>query len=152
MPFRPIDEGQRFLCNFQDEMNKMVERVWHGGVSTRPFDGQPWAPAMDMLEFDDHYVLHAELPGVEADKVDVTCLGNTLTIRGEKLAPTGTGALVNEIRGERRYGVFSRTIQIPEKIDSDRLSAKYCNGVLEIVIPKSDSQKSKSVKVTVRGE
>ena len=82
MAFRPFQDPQQIFGTLQDEMNRVFERVWHGGISTRPFDGQPWAPAIDLYEHDDRYVLYVEVPGVEGSTVDVSCVGNTLTLRG----------------------------------------------------------------------
>lgn len=85
--FRPFQDPQLSLGALQDEMNRMFDRVWHGGVSTRPFDGQPWAPAIDLYEHEDRYTVYAELPGVPVESVEVSYLANSLTLRGEKARP-----------------------------------------------------------------
>ena len=87
MAFKTIQDAQISLGNLQDEMNRLIERVWHSGVSTGPFDGQQWGPVLDVYEHDDAYLLFAELPGVDGSDVEVTVLNNTLTIRGEKRRP-----------------------------------------------------------------
>jgi len=149
MNFRPFSDPQQTLTNLQDEFNRLVERVWHAGVSTGPLDGQEWAPVLDMFEHRDRYTLYAELPGVDANEVEITQAGGSLTIRGEKRRPVVPSDQQRQLRGERRYGSFRRTVSLPEGIDGDRLSARCHAGVLEISIPKSESAKPKSVKIQV---
>ncbi len=147
--FRPFQDPQLSLNAIQDEMNRMFERVWHGGVSTRPFDGQPWAPAIDLYEQEDRYTVYAELPGVCAESVEVSYLANSLTIRGEKGRPEKVAEGTPSLRSERRFGAFCRTVELPGGIDADRASAKCCGGVLEINVPKSASSRAKTIRVEV---
>jgi len=147
--FRPFQDPQLSLGAIQDEMNRMFERVWHGGVSTRPFDGQPWAPAIDLYEQEDRYTLYAELPGVCGESVEVSYLANSLTIRGEKVRPENVAEGTSALRGERRFGAFCRTVELPGGIDADRASAKCHGGVLEITVPKSAASRAKTIRVEV---
>ncbi len=147
--FRPFQDPQLSLGALQEEMNRLFERVWHGGVSTRPFDGQAWAPAIDLYEFDDRYVLYADLAGVEAESVDVTYLGSSLTLRGEKGRPSDVTEQTPSLRGERRFGAFCRNVELPGGIDADRASAKCKDGVLEISIPKSAASRPRTIRVDV---
>jgi HSP20 family protein len=149
MAFRPFQDPQQIFGTLQDEMNRVFERVWHGGISTRPFDGQPWAPAIDLYEHDDRYVLYVEVPGVDGSTADVSCVGNTLTLRGDKRRPAGITAESSAIHAERRFGSFCRTIDLPAKINVDQVSACCHSGVLEITVPKSESSRPKSVKVNI---
>lgn len=149
MSFRPFQDAQMTLGNLQGEMNKLFDRVWHGGFSTGPFDGQEWGPPIDLYENDESYRLFVEVPGVEAERVEVNHLENILTIRGEKPSPVQDDAS-RPLRGERRYGSFSRTIELPGGIDAKRLTAKCHGGVLEITIPKSEASKPKPVKVDIQ--
>jgi len=149
LPFRALQDPQLSLSNLQDEMNRLFERLWHGGLSTRPFDGQQWAPPIDLYEHDDRYTLYVEVPGVDASSVDVSYLGSSLTVRGEKLRPTGVSDETPAVRSERRFGTFCRTIELPGGVDADRVSAKCCFGVLEVTIPKSEASKPKSIRVEV---
>ena len=148
MAFRPFQESQLSLGALQDEMSRLIERVWHAGVSTGPFDGQQWAPVVDMFEHPDHYSVFVELPGVDATAVDVTFLGNAVTVRGDKGKPADVAQGGRTIRSERRFGTFSRSIELPGDIDADRMSAKCNAGVLAITVPKSESSKPKPVKIT----
>ena len=150
MPFRPLQDTQLSLSNLQDEMNRLFERIWHAGVSTRPFDGQQWAPVVDLYEYDDRYVLYAEIPGVDGSAVELSYLDHALTIRGEKSKPGAVGEAERPVRGERRYGTFCRTVEVPPDINADKLSAKCQAGVLEVTIPKSEASRPKAVKIDVQ--
>jgi len=149
MVFRAFQDPQQIFGTLQDEMNRVFDRVWHGGITTRPFDGQPWAPAIDLYEHDDRYVLYVEVPGVDGSTVDVSCVGNTLTMRGEKSRPAGVNDETATLHRERRFGGFCRTIDLPGKINVDQVSARCHCGVLEITVPKSESSRPKSVKVSI---
>lgn len=151
MNFRPLHGAQESLRNIQDDMSNLMARVWHAGVTAGPFDGQEWAPQADLLERADRYILLLEVPGVDPARIDVTHLGCTLTIRGEKAPFAGVDEGVRMVRGERRYGLFSRSIELPAGIDLDKLTAKCQNGVLEVSLPKAAGHMPKSVKINVGG-
>lgn len=152
MSFRPFGMTPPSLSGIQDEMSRLLERVWHGGVQAGPFDGQSWAPPIDLGEHEHCYVIHVEVPGVSADKIDVSILGDSVTIRGQKNPPPGIdGNAGSPLREERRFGAFSRSIELPPGIDADKLSARCSDGVLEITIPKSAAAKPKTVKIQVDG-
>ncbi len=149
--FRPFQDPQMSLGALQDEMNRLFERVWHGGVSTRPFDGQAWAPPIDLFEFDDRYVLFAEIPGVAPESVELSCLGNCLTIRGEKRRPPDIKQETSR-QSERRFGAFCRTVDLPCEVEADRAGAKFVNGVLEVTVPKSAASRPRTIRVEVKDD
>jgi len=147
MAFRPIQDTQQVLNSLQDEMNRMFDRVWHVGVSTPPLDGQQWAPPADVYEYDDRFVILAEVPGIDAAGIEINVLGNTLTIRGEKKKPAVAADATATPRSECRYGRFCRTIELPAGAAKERVSAKSHGGLLEVTVPKSETVKPKVVKV-----
>lgn len=150
MSFRPFNmDPQLSLNNLQDDLNRVMEKFWHAGLSTGPFNGQQWAPVVDMYEREDSYQLYAEIPGIDPSTIDVTFLGNTLTLRGDKIRPEGVADNDRPVRGERRYGNFCRAIDLPGDVDPDRMNAKCDHGVLKITIPKNESSKPRSVKISV---
>ena len=137
------------LSNLQDEMNHLVERVWHAGLSTGPLDGQEWAPAVDMYEGPERYTLYVEVPGVEPGAIEVSYLSGALTIRGEKVAGPGASEAGRLVRHERRFGKFRRAVELPTDVEPDKLTAKYQTGVLEITLPKTKASVAHSVKIQV---
>jgi len=150
MSFWPPQNPAYLIGNLQDEVNRLVERVWHAGVSTRPFDGQEWAPTIDLIDQAEQYVAYVEVPGIEPGEVDVTHAGSVLTIRGTKRSPVASLPHGGPLRSERRFGSFCRMIELPADSDTGQLSAKYQSGVLVITIPKSASARPKSVKIDVK--
>ncbi|MFQ5414817.1 MAG: Hsp20/alpha crystallin family protein [Phycisphaerae bacterium] len=150
--FTPPRDFPVSLSGLQEDLNRIMERVWHAGVSTGPFDGQAWAPPVDMYETDDGYTVLVEVAGVEPAGVDVSYVGQVLTVRGDKPRPVGEGEDRRSIRSERRYGKFQRTLDLPADSDPDRLSAECRAGVLTITIPRSEASKPKTVKVAVKGD
>lgn len=150
MPIPSLQNMDLSLGNLQDEMNRLFQRAWHAGLSTGPLDGQQWAPLIDLFEHDNHYTLFAELAGVDAGAIEVTHVGHTLSIRGEKTKPSGACEPEKAIRKERGFGSFCRAVELPDDCDVEQLSAKSHNGVLVITIPKSESSKPKAVKIDVQ--
>lgn len=149
MPFWTPQDPQFSLRNFQEDLNRLMERVWHSGVSMGPFDGQEWAPPVDLYEHAEHYTLYVEVAGIDPGTVEVSYVGDSLTVRGIKETPAGVNEQSRPIRRERRFGAFCRTIALPGGIDADRLAAKCNGGVLEITVPKTESSRAKAVKIEV---
>ena len=150
MPFKPFGKDLHVsLTNLQDEMNHLFERMWHSGVSAGPFDGQEWAPALDVAELPRSYVVTVEVPGVDAAAIDVSFLGQTMTIRGSKPAPNNDESDQRAIHRERRFGTFMRTIDLPTEVQEAHVSAKCKGGVLEVTVPKAEGSMPKAIRVDV---
>lgn len=147
MTFPRLQDTQLSLSGLQDEVNRIFERIWHAGVSTGPFDGQKWAPVVDLYERAEHYTLYVEVPGVDGSAIELSYLDHELTIRGEKPRPAGADEAGRSLRQERRFGTFCRAVELPRGIDADKLSAACNAGVLEITIPKSASSRPKAIKI-----
>jgi HSP20 family protein len=132
----------------------MVLERWRPGFDVGPFwmatDGDKnWMPAIDIFEKKDKFVVKAELPGMKEDDIDVSVIGGTLTISGEKETETE----VNEedyYHSERSYGNFMRAVSLPSNVNTDKIEAKYEDGVLEITLPKIAELKPKKVKVAAK--
>jgi HSP20 family protein len=102
---------------------------------------------VDIFEYDDRYMLFAELPGLSAASIEVHQVGNKVTIRGEKKKPEAAADAVATVRNECRYGQFCRTIELPEGTAADRITAKSNAGILEISVPKTEANKPKTIRV-----
>jgi HSP20 family protein len=105
-----------------------------------------WAPAVDIFEKGDDLVIRAEIPGVDKDDVDITVRNNSLTLRGERKREQEINE-DNSYRLERSYGNFVRSFTLPRTVDSTRISARYDNGVLDIVLPKAEEAKPKKIEI-----
>ncbi|MFQ6014070.1 MAG: Hsp20/alpha crystallin family protein [Anaerolineae bacterium] len=102
--------------------------------------------AIDMYETEDDVVVKTAVPGVSPDDIDISIVGDTLSIKGE----TKTEEEVKEgsyLRRERHYGAFSRTVSLPAGIKADKAEASYENGILTLTIPKAEEVKPKTIKV-----
>ncbi|WP_107660031.1 Hsp20/alpha crystallin family protein [Nocardia suismassiliense] len=100
---------------------------------------------MDLFKAGDHYVLHADLPGVDPGSVDVSVDNGTLTLRAQRSAPSEEG--VQWIASERFAGNFMRQISLGDNVDADKISAAYNNGVLSVTIPIAERAKPRRIEV-----
>ena len=107
---------------------------------------RPAAMPMDAYRKDDTFYAELDLPGVDADSIDLTVEQNVLTVRAERQSPTGDGH--ESILAERPYGVFSRQVFLGESLDVDNLTADYNAGVLTIRIPVAEQAKPRKVLVS----
>jgi HSP20 family protein len=105
---------------------------------------------MDLYRDGDHYVLTADLPGVDPGSVDIDVDGQLLTIRAERTLAAGEG--VKWITREREAASFVRQLNLGQGIDTDRISASYDNGVLSVTIPVSEKAKPRRIEVATGGE
>lgn len=137
------------LTDLQHGINQLFDQVWHAGIRTGPFDGQDWAPPVDVMEKFDRFVIEVELPGLNHNDVEVTCLDNQVTIKGQK---TRSQAVDDEDLvkvSERRYGGFCRIITLSEAIKSETLKAKFDKGVLSIEVPKQQTSTRQQIKIEI---
>ena len=105
-----------------------------------------WAPALDISERKDAYLVTVELPGVQADDLQVTLEDGLLTIQGERhFAHDSSEQQFHRI--ERRYGAFRRSITLPAHVMTDAVQATAGGGVLQILVPKAEEAKPKQIKV-----
>lgn len=100
---------------------------------------------MDLFRDGDHYVLNADLPGIDPGSVDVDVDGQLLTIRAERTPRSQEG--VKWLAHERPTGSFLRQLTLGEGIDSSRISATYENGVLSVMIPVAERAKPRKIEV-----
>jgi HSP20 family protein len=107
-----------------------------------------WSPLVDVHETKDGLQLLVELPGVKQEDIQVSMVGDTLTLKGERKRETEVKE-DNYHRIERSYGTFQRSIVLPSVVDPNRVKATYRDGVLEIQLPKKEETKPKEIKVEV---
>jgi HSP20 family protein len=107
-----------------------------------------WVPAINILEKDDSMQITADLPGLNPEDVEVTVEQGVLNIRGErKFEDAAEGETFHRV--ERLYGVFERNFTLPNSIDTDKIEAKFNNGVMVLTLPKREESKPRSVKIKV---
>ena len=108
-------------------------------------DRAPRFMPMDLYKVDDHYVLSADLPGIDPGSIDVDVDRGTLTLTAHRSAPENTG--VQWITSERFAGTFRRQVSLGDGVDTERISAAYDNGVLSITIPLAERAKPRKIDI-----
>jgi HSP20 family protein len=109
---------------------------------------EAWAPAVDVYETRDSYVVTAEVPGLTRDQIDVELEAERLTIRGQRADRGATsGAIVHYHQVERGHGSFARTFEFAEAIDRERVAADLANGVLSVTLRKLPSPPARRITV-----
>ncbi|NLX13685.1 MAG: Hsp20/alpha crystallin family protein [Phycisphaerales bacterium] len=135
----------------QSELGNLWQRFWHSGISTGPFDGQDFAPPIELREYPDRYVLMVELPGVTRETIEVNANATTITLAGQKAEPAFASnpktPSVHMVRSDRRYGRFRREIIMPGAIQPETTSARLCDGVLEVTAIKPPHSTPISIQV-----
>jgi len=112
-------------------------------------DAFTWAPRVDLADENGHFVLTAELPGIEPEDVDIEVEGNVLTIRGEKkLEREHKDERVHV--AERRYGSFERSFTLPSSADPEKVEAAFRQGVLKLQIAKRPEARGRKIKVRAK--
>lgn len=130
----PLRELQRM----QGELN----RVFSGAGRSLSQD----VPAINAWVGEADVIVEAELPGVDPAKVDISVVGDTLTLSGSREAEAlKSGESYH--RQERDFGRFSRTIQLPFHVEADKVAAKYSRGVLKITMPRAEADKPRKIAV-----
>jgi HSP20 family protein len=104
---------------------------------------ESWSPNVNLYETDQAYVVCVDLAGVDKEKIDVEVHENQLTLKGAREVPMQCGPDENAARRPRvhlmeiDHGAFSRTVELPQDVVRDKITAQYLNGMLWIEIPKS---------------
>jgi HSP20 family protein len=135
----------REVATLQREVDRALRDVF--GASTSPATAGAFAPALDVEENEDSFVLHVELPGVSADDVEVSLEENVLTIEGQRDFYSDREA-EGFRRVERAFGRFHRAIRLPDRVDAQRVTATHRDGVLTIEVPKAEEAKPRRITVT----
>ncbi len=141
---RFLDRGfNRFFSDFPELFPRFHTAWW----PTNTEDGD-FVPMIELIEKEGHYILRAEIPGVMKEDIDISIDNDILKLKGEKKSMEES--VESECYcSERSYGHFLRTIHLPSGVDSEKIDAKYNNGVLEVTLPKKEEVKVKEIKLKV---
>jgi HSP20 family protein len=138
----------------QDELSPMLARELgrYGQRQGAAAAATPaWAPALDIAERKDAYLITVELPGVKLDDLTITLEDGLLTIQGDRRF-AGDSSDQQFHRVERRYGAFRRSITLPAHVQADAVEATVEDGVLQIMVPKAEEAKPKRIQVRPGGQ
>ena len=138
-PWNVLQQLQREMNSLFD--NRLPAEGENGNVAT-----SDWAPAVDIKEEDDRFLVLADIPGVDPEDIEVNMENGILSIKGERKSEH-----MEEKEGykrvERAYGAFHRRFTLPESADPEGIKAKSRHGSLEIVIPKREAVQPRRISV-----
>jgi len=129
-----------------DRLQSEVERLFDRPRAAANDSYAPGYPPVNLWSGEDEVVLSAELPGVDADKIDISVVDDTVTVSGARSADEVPAGAVFRHR-ERGHGRFSRGFRLPFRIDASAVDARYANGVLEVTLRRAADDRPKKVPV-----
>ena len=137
----------REMRRMEDTIEQMRRRFGSQGVdSSGP---EAWVAPLDIIQEGDNIVLHASLPGVNPDQINVTYEDGVLTIEGrtENSFEHQEG---NYLMRERHAGRFHRSVRLPDVVDVDKAETSYQSGVLTVTLPKAEEKRARKLDVQVK--
>jgi len=138
------------LINLHDDLGRMFEADLNSGACPDlQVSRGAWSPKVDFFDRGEAAVLRAELPGLEQEDIELEVQDRRLLLAGERRF---TREVKEEQyhRVERSYGRFCRSFTLPYEVDREKVAATYRNGVLEVVLPRSERVESR--RIVVEGE
>lgn len=127
----------------EDDLN----RIWDITIGRTPEDRvENWLPAIDVKENEKEITVVADVPGLEKENLTITVHEGVLTVRGERKQEEEVRE-ENYHRVERTYGTFERRIGLPAEVDGETVKATFRNGVLKIVLPKTERAQPRQIEV-----
>jgi HSP20 family protein len=125
------------LASLQDEIDRLFESPLRA-----------WAPALDVREDADNFVIRTELPGLKRDDINVSLQDGALVISGERtVEKVEDGVEIH--RQERYYGKFQRALSLPAPVAANQIKAQYKDGILIVTLPKAEEAKPKQIDISV---
>ncbi len=133
------------LTGVRNELDKVFESSF--GSFFRPLGSlNRWNPAVDVYQDNDQYTVHAELPGLKKEEIEISLNGDTLTIAGERKHEANADG---GSRTERYFGKFQRSLTLPVAVNSEKVTATYKDGILKILLPKAEEAKPKQIPISL---
>jgi HSP20 family protein len=147
--FDPVGE----LVSLRSAMDRLFEDSFVSPTVWRTIagNGDGITPPIDVHETPDELVITASMPGVKPEDLEVTMTGQQLTLRGEVKADE-TVERDQYLYRERRHGTFSRTLQLPVRVEGDKAQASFADGVLTLRIPKAEEVKPRQIRIQADGD
>ena len=128
-------------------MRRQMDRLFEGLSGRLLGEPSPGVfPLVNVTESSDNYYVRAELPGVKSSDIDISVTGSSLSISGERKI-FSEDEKANYHRREREAGRFSRMVNLPGQIDTSKVEARCADGVLSVVLPKSEAAKPKQITI-----
>lgn len=132
------DAFLRDLQRLQGEMNQVFTRS--------PLARTAQFPAANVWQSGEGLIVTCELPGVDPASLEISVVGDSLTLGGNRVPQAHAREVVYH-RGERIYGKFHRTLQLPYRVESSEVSAEFKNGVLALTLPRAAADRPRKIQV-----
>ena len=126
------------MQRLQDQLNRLF--------NSEPKSAGTEFPPVNVWTSPEGAVVRAEIPGIDPEKIDITIVNETLTLRGSRMEET-TKDCHSCHRKERVFGQFVRSLQLPFEIDSEKVKAHFSEGVLSITLPRAEEGKPRKINV-----
>ena len=134
------------LSNLREELDNLFELPFLSNFGTQQlFSG--WTPALDLYQDNDNVVAIVELPGMRKEDIEISLHDGVLTIGGERKHETAEGEKAE--RSERYVGKFRRSVTLPARVDANKVSATYKDGILTVTMPKAEDAKPRQIQINV---
>ena len=133
------------------DVDRLLQQLWGSGGNQNGTAARPLAMPMDAYRKAGSFLIRLDLPGVQAESIDLTVEENVLMIKAERPAPP-TSEDVEAVISERPYGTFTRQVFLGENLDSENIRAEYDSGVLTLSIPVAEHAKPRRIEVTARSD
>ncbi len=138
----------RDVVSVQDEMSRLFDDVFGQRLARVQWTDGIWNPSVDVTEDKDSVVVKAEMPGLNKDDIKISVQDSILTLKGEKKQEKEEKE-TDYHRIERSYGSFCRSFQLPTTVRADKIKANYEDGVLSIILPKTEEVKPKEIPIGI---
>ncbi|MBN1993279.1 MAG: Hsp20/alpha crystallin family protein [Anaerolineae bacterium] len=129
-----------------ERLQREMNRLFSDSFSLAGGRTAPNYPAMNVWTNEDGAVVTAELPGINPNDIDISVVGDTLTLSGER-QPEALGEGDKYHRRERGCGKFNRAFQLPFKVEADKVDAIFDKGVLHLSLPRAEADKPRKITV-----
>lgn len=139
---------RRNLNELQREIDNVFGRFFpsQGDEEENTSQQAVWAPRTDLVETEDAYRIHLDVPGVSKDDLTINYQDDQLTVSGERTSDD-PGENAEYVRVERTFGHFYRAFTLPSTVKAEEINAEYDNGVLTIHVPKSETVKPRQIEI-----
>ncbi|MGH8021106.1 MAG: Hsp20/alpha crystallin family protein [Opitutaceae bacterium] len=129
-------------AGFEDEIDRAMDAAFSGFLNETSFAGTTH-PRVDLFEDKDHFHFRAELPGMKKEDVHVELGEGVLTLSGSRKTYAADGK-------QEQQAEFSRSVSVPTRVQEDKITARYEDGVLTVTLPKAEEVKPKRIAVQVK--
>ena len=137
------------IYHLRDDIDRLFTGAFGQWAPSGLLGASRGQPALNMWERDDALLVELEVPGLKGQQVDVSVVGNQLSIELERPETTEEGVTYH--RRERPVGSFTRVLRLPGEVDADGVEAELSDGVLTITLPKAEKARARRIEVAAAG-